>query len=105
VPPSFASRSRKLGNSFRSAGVAVLDVSGVADLRHLAVRDDVDPRLLLPPHVFTDRVGHAGVESGGVIILAPFAGKEEIHHLLRAGEGADMGGEKGHGDLWVHESG
>ena len=53
----------------------------------------------LAADVFGDGGGHAGVKGGGVVGLALFAGKEEIDDLLRAGQGAYVGGEKGHGRL------
>jgi hypothetical protein len=72
-------------------GVAILDIGRIADLGCFAIRHDVDTRRHLTAHVFQHRIGHAGIKGGGVVCVAAFAGEEEIHHLLRARQAADMG--------------
>ena len=72
---------------------AMTDVGGVADLRHLAVRDDVDAGFLLLEHDIGDGVAHDGVVSSAVEAFALGLREQLVDHGLRSRQAADVGGE------------
>ena len=72
----------------------VLDVGGVARLRHLAVIDDVDPGLRLLRDDLGDRSGDARAERGGIDRHALLLGEHHPHQILGPRQAAGMSGEK-----------
>jgi hypothetical protein len=69
------------------------DVGRVADLRHLAVADEVDPRvdLVLDP-LLDGRADHALV-LGAIDVLALVLGPDLVDDVLGARKAADMRGQ------------
>src|SRR6266849_4139231 len=76
------------------AGEAVLDVGGVAGLRHLAVVDDVDARPGLPAHDLLHRGANARAKRLVIDRHALLLGVHHAHEILRPRQAARMGGEK-----------
>src|ERR1700761_4677801 len=72
----------------------ILDVSGVAGLRHLAVINDVQPRLELPVDDELDSARHPLVESGRVERQPVLPTEHELLELVRARQTADVSREE-----------
>ena len=72
----------------------VLDVGGVARLRHLAVVDDVDTGIGLVTDDIGHRLGDTGAEGGCLDRHALLLGEHGAHQIFRARQAAGMGGEK-----------
>ena len=74
-------------------GEPMPDVSRIADLALLAIARDIDAHLdLFPDHIF-HRALHNRFELGGVHRLPAILREDQIHHILRSRQAADMGGE------------
>ena len=83
----------------RVAGAAearepVLDVGGVARLRHLAVVDEVDAGLDLLPHDLGHRLAHALAECGRLDRHALLLGVHGADEIVGPRQGAGMRGQK-----------
>ena len=75
------------------AAEAVADVRGIADLAHLAVAHDIDPRRALSGNHIADGRPHGLVERVFVAQRAPILREEDIDDALRPGQAADVRGE------------
>ena len=83
---------RRYGLRFE-AGEPLADVSYEARLTLLAVVDDVDAQLRLPPHHVRDGLADAGLESRRVVRLAARACREHVEEVWRTRQAANVGGE------------
>ena len=86
-------------------GAAVFDVGGITDLRCLAIADNINPRSCLTAHHLGHVIGHAGVKSGRIIVLATFAGEQKIDSSLRAGQRSDVSCKQAHSSRPVAPAG
>jgi len=68
----------------------ILDVSGVAGLRHFAVVDDVEARLQLPGDDEFDGARHLLIEGGRVERQPILTRKHELRELLGTRQAADV---------------
>ena len=78
------------------------DVSGVADLAHLAVADDVEPCVFLQPDDLVHALLQHVIEQSRVVLVTAILGEQQIDDLPRSRKAADVCGEDaigGHLDL------
>ena len=75
------------------AGQPLADVGHEAGLALLAVVDDVDAQLRLPPHHVRDGLADAGLEGRRVVRLAARARREHVEEVRRTRQAANVGGE------------
>src|SRR5580704_6808929 len=69
------------------------DVGGVANLRHLAVTDDIDSGFTLPADRIRNSAPDGGVEIRGIVAVASILCKQQIGHFLGARQAAYMRSE------------
>ncbi len=76
------------------AGEPILDIGGVARLRHFAVVDDIDAGRSLLAHHLGDRRADARRERGGLDRHALLLGVHHADEIVRPRQAAGMGGEE-----------
>ena len=75
------------------AGDPVLDIGCIADLRHLTIRDQINPRFDLARHCIAHRSANHRIELGGINCFAAFLSEHEIGHGGRARQRTDVSGQ------------
>jgi hypothetical protein len=75
------------------AGEPLADVGYEPRLALLAVIDDIDTQLCLPPHHVRNGLADAGVEGRRIVRLATGARREHVEEVRRTRQAANMSGE------------